>query len=561
MTISHTAAIAIPSATAAVFALLYLRGRITHRELQERLRSIQKTLEQKRLELQEQKRRDGIKDEFISTVSHELRTPLTSIRGALGLLSAGVMGKLDTKASNLLRIASSNTDRLTRLINDVLDLERMDSGSAPMQLRPCSLRELIEQAVETMTPMAVDSGVKIEVVPEPGGMPAAFEGDPDRILQVLVNLLSNAIKFSPQKSTILITSEFDAEHLGFNVKDAGRGVPAEKLESIFERFNQVETSDARQKGGTGLGLAICRTILTQHHGVIEAHRNDEDGTGLSGTTFRVRLPRTPSVEAAFSVQSKNPAGAILVCDDDQELRSLVAEQLRSHGYKALEIRSGEEALEIAAREPVEAILLDLAPQGSTNWETMELLKKDERTANIPLVALSILAQEQAPATTTAELAERAMQPAAERHLLAQLVRILQPGAEQFRVLLVEDDADLAEVVLSSFEVDREAASTHVYHVHSMAEAQSACRTLPPQMIILDLKLPDGSGFALVDWLRSQPSLRALPLIVYSGQDVTLRDKAQLRLGPTEFLDKARVSPQEVEQLVLAMLRQHQIAAA
>jgi signal transduction histidine kinase len=246
--------------------------------------------------LRERRQLDSIKDEFISTVSHELRTPLTSIRGALGLLSAGVMGAVDEKAANLLRIATTNTDRLVRLINDILDLERMDSGQAPMQLRPVSLAEIVQQSAETMNAMAQEAGVRIEVVPEPAGMPPAFEGDPDRIQQVLVNLLSNAIKFSPSGNTVLICSAFDAENLYLNVEDAGRGVPAEKLESIFGRFNQVESSDSRQKGGTGLGLAICRTILNQHHGAIWARRNDHDGSHRSGTTFVMRLPRSADAE-------------------------------------------------------------------------------------------------------------------------------------------------------------------------------------------------------------------------------------------------------------------------
>jgi signal transduction histidine kinase len=240
---------------------------------------------------------DRMKDEFISTVSHELRTPLTSIRGALGLLSAGLMGTVDEKAAHLLRIASTNTDRLVRLINDILDLERMDSGRAPMQLRPVALTEILQQSIETMSTMAQEAGVRIETVPEPAGMPAAFEGDPDRIQQVLVNLLSNAIKFSPSGNTVLIRSSFDDGSIYIRVEDAGRGVPAEKLESIFGRFNQVESSDSRQKGGTGLGLAICRTILAQHRGAIWAERNDQDGSHRAGTTFIVRLPRSAEAEA------------------------------------------------------------------------------------------------------------------------------------------------------------------------------------------------------------------------------------------------------------------------
>ena len=155
------------------------------------------------LQLTQRSELDTLKDEFISTVSHELRTPLTSIRGALGLLSSGIIGDVDAKALNLLRIAVTNTDRLIRLINDILDLERMESGRAPLQIRRCSLRDLAQQAIETMTPMADGNTVHLALEPStvgPGRLSRAlfFDGDADRILQVLTNLLSNAIKFSPR---------------------------------------------------------------------------------------------------------------------------------------------------------------------------------------------------------------------------------------------------------------------------------------------------------------------------------------------------------------------------
>jgi signal transduction histidine kinase len=203
--------------------------------------------------LQQRKHLDNLKDEFISTVSHELRTPLTSIRAALGLLSAGVAGKVDEKAANLLRIASSNTDRLVRLINDILDLERMESGRAPLMMRLCSLPDLVQQAVDTMKSMAEAGAVRLEIAPEPANTASSFDGDPDRMLQVLTNLLSNAIKFSPPGAAVRILTASDGTNLVLQIEDSGRGVPAEKLETIFDRFGQVEASDARQKGGSGLG--------------------------------------------------------------------------------------------------------------------------------------------------------------------------------------------------------------------------------------------------------------------------------------------------------------------
>ena len=379
--------------------VVLLVGLSTYTLRQHRLTaSLQAEVEQLRNEaagrevaLRERAELDSVKDEFISTVSHELRTPLTSIRGALGLLSAGLMGTVDARAANLLRIASSNTDRLVRLINDILDLERMSSGSAPLQLRTCSVRDLILQSVDTMTAMAAEAKVTLAIAPEMGSPLPTCEVDPDRLQQVFTNLLSNAIKFSPPGAMIRIRTESRGGELTVTVRDSGRGVPQTKLESIFERFQQVEASDARQKGGTGLGLAICRSIVQQHGGQIWAERNDARGTSDPGTTFCVRLSRldapvltAPLLTAPVLTAPALPAscGTILIVDDDPGARHVVAEHLRLHGYEVLESESGQIALALAAKQHFAAILLDLYMPGLTGWETMERLKA------IPLPPLS-----------------------------------------------------------------------------------------------------------------------------------------------------------------------------
>src|ERR1017187_10888524 len=173
-------------------------------ELSEELKRSQEYAEQQKHKLAQRSDMDVAKDEFISTVSHELRTPLTSIRGALGLLSAGLLGNVDAKAQNLLRIASSNTERLIRLINDILDLERMESGRAPLKLRRTSIQDLAREAVDTMSTMADGAGIHLELTCYATRDSIYFDADPDRILQVLTNLLSNAIKFSAAGSTVSV---------------------------------------------------------------------------------------------------------------------------------------------------------------------------------------------------------------------------------------------------------------------------------------------------------------------------------------------------------------------
>ena len=182
----------------------------------------------------------------------------TSIRGALGLLTSGILGETNEKASNLLRIAVTNSDRLVRLINDILDLERIQSGREPLAFRTVQLAGIVKQAIEDMQPVADAAGVQLIH----DATQVEIAADRDRLLQVLTNLLSNAVKFSPPNSPVSVMLRPGITGVILSVIDHGRGIPADKLESIFGRFQQVDASDSRQKGGTGLGLAICRTIVT-----------------------------------------------------------------------------------------------------------------------------------------------------------------------------------------------------------------------------------------------------------------------------------------------------------
>lgn len=497
---------------------------------------------------------DRIKDEFISTVSHELRTPLTSIRGALGLLSAGLMGAVDAKAQNLLRIAVTNTDRLIRLINDILDLERMQSGRAPLQVRRCSLSDLAQQAIETMTPMAEAAHITLELVLTASAEAVFFDGDPDRILQVLTNLLSNAIKFSPP-SRVEVRIEASPDSVLLRVSDQGRGIPLDKLDSIFDRFQQVEASDARQKGGTGLGLAICRTIIQQHNGTVWAESNFQHQRGPGASLF-VALPRISRVQdgagsRTLTMLSTPMHATVIVCDDDAGIRTVVGENLRQHGYQILEAVDGEHAVELAMKNPVEAILLDLYMPGLTGWETLKRLKDTPSTANIPVVILSVLSPAQAGDTKDISSAAQGwvQKPYNEHLLLAELSRVLHTGDGPAYVLLVEDDIDLASVVIAGFED----ANVRIDHASTRKSAIDHCLVARPDLLILDLTLPDGDGFSLVDWLRHQPDLRSLPLVVYSGREVSDAEMSKLRLGPTQFLTKAKVQPHEVEELVLKIV--------
>ena len=482
---------------------------------------------------------DRLKDEFISTVSHELRTPLTSIRGALGLLSSGILGELNEKASNLLRIATSNSDRLVRLINDILDLERIQSGRAPITFRPVQLSQVVHQAIDGMQPVAEAAGVQLLH----DTTQVEISGDVDRLLQVMTNLLSNSVKFSPPNSTVSVMMRPGSSGVTLSVIDQGRGIPADKLESIFGRFQQVDASDSRQKGGSGLGLAICRTIVQQHSGRIWAERNP-----VRGSTFRVFLPYQ-QVAAAKSGGSLEPdsQGTVLLADANGATRPMVAHQLSRHGYRVLEAASVEQTI-AAAGGSVEAILLDTSLDGMNGWEILPMLRRRDPASHIPIVLLSVAEEEDQKRPTDTQ--GMVTKPVEEDALLAELARVLCGPGEKARILVVEDDVDLAHVIGQIFARD----TIEVHLAHTRQQALDACLGFQPHLMVLDIGLPDGDGFNVVDWLRQHETLSRLPLVVYSGRELAAVERRQLVLGPTHFLTKTRVQPQQLEALVLTLLR-------
>ncbi len=236
---------------------------------------------------------DKLKDEFIATVSHELRTPLTAIRGSLGLLSGGVMGELAPPAQKLVKVSMTNVDRLTRLVNDILDLERIGSGQLPMSLKPTEFDATVLAAIEANQPFAREFEVSIEW--QPGAPRAMLRTDADRIAQIFTNLLSNAVKFSPRGGAVVVKTRRRRDELGahlrIEISDNGPGIPAEFQKRIFGKFTQADGSDTRTAQGTGLGLSIARALTEKLGGRIGFE------TGEAGTTFWCEWPE-PAHEKA-----------------------------------------------------------------------------------------------------------------------------------------------------------------------------------------------------------------------------------------------------------------------
>jgi PAS domain S-box-containing protein len=483
---------------------------------------------------------DRMKDEFVSVVSHELRTPLTSLRGALGLLQGGLLEEAPPKAQRMVHIAVESTDRLIRLINDILDVERIASGGLALHRQAWPAANLVGRAVAEMRGLAAEAEVHVEI----GAVVGTVDADADRIVQTIANLLSNAIKFSPPQGTVRIATEEQDNVVLFCVSDEGAGIPPDQSEAVFGRFAQVDASDTREKEGSGLGLAISRGIVEQHGGRIWVQSEPGIGATLCFTLPVVGTSAKP--ETTPDTDRSRPS--VLVCEDDLATRTVISDLLSSHGYAVLAAASGEEALTLAAQQIPAAVLMDLTLPGLDGWTAIAGLRADERTHDVPVLIVSGSQPGPAPVPVAAWLTK----PLDVAGLLAALEGAIaagDPGDPRPCVLIVEDDPALTQVLAALFAEH----GVMAVHAHTARDALRLSRDIAPDLLLLDLLLPDSDGFALVDWLREDPRLCRVPLVVYSALELDEDDRERLRLGPTEFFTKARTNPEEVERQVLALL--------
>jgi signal transduction histidine kinase/CheY-like chemotaxis protein len=473
-----------------------------------------------------------LKNQFTSVVSHELRTPLTSIRGSLGLMAGGALGEMPPQAQRMLGIAVTNTDRLIRLINDILDLERVEAGEVAMEMRRVGAGEVVREAVRELEGMGRTAGVILQA--EADGVVVC--GDRDRLIQTLTNLIGNAIKFSEPDGVVRVTVESSAGEMAtFRVADQGRGIPPEKLDTIFQAFEQVDASDSREKGGTGLGLAISRMIVARHGGEIWA-----ESVPGQGSTFAFTIPAV----AAQPSDREAHGPTVLLCDDDESVLEVLGAMLRERGYRVVSASTGDEAVRRAVEDQPDAILLDILMPGFDGWETLAALRQRDETSAIPVVITSVLPEESdRPVEGWVE------KPIDESSLFCALQVALRGKTGDRCVLLVEDDADLALVL-----VERLAAlGLSTLHAATVEEAVRLAGEREPDLLVLDLGLPDGYGGEVVDALRADTTVRDIPVVVYTARDVPAAERERLGLGETAYLSKGRISLEEFETSVLDLL--------
>ncbi|MDQ3282175.1 MAG: PAS domain S-box protein [Acidobacteriota bacterium] len=318
------------------------------------------------LDVSERQEVERMKKDFVSTVSHELRTPLTSIRGSLGLLASGVMGDLSDEARQMVAVAERNSVRLITLINDILDFEKLESGKLELEFRATPLMRVLERSVETVSAAAVQEGVTIEIVPTD----VVVIGDELRLVQVVVNLLSNAVKYSHRGGVVRVVAASDGDAVQVRVVDAGRGIPPDARTKLFQRFQQIDSSDARTKPGTGLGLAICKSIVEQHGGSIGV-----DSTEGEGSTFWFRV-----ADAAG-----HPERDVLLIESDPRLADRLVTHLAPLGTRVRNARSGWSALAAVAENTPAVIVLDVDIPDLDGFGVVAELRGHRAHRNIPLL--------------------------------------------------------------------------------------------------------------------------------------------------------------------------------
>ncbi|MDH3228631.1 MAG: PAS domain S-box protein [Alphaproteobacteria bacterium] len=499
-------------------------------------------------DITERKKIDDLKNEFVSTVSHELRTPLTSIKGALGLLQGGLTVALPEKATRMIEIAYQNSDRLVRLINDILDIEKIEAGMMKYELVPVSVADLLAEAIDANTGFADEHGVRLVLGDDVSH--ATVSADHDRIMQVLTNLLSNAIKYSPKAGKVVVLAVEEADRIHVSVTDKGPGIPEEFRDTIFAKFAQADSSDTRERGGTGLGLAISKAIVEQHGGEI----GFETQTG-QGTTFHFDLPlrkaHTDAPAAAVKPDGKALSGPrILVCEDDHDLAELIAMMIESGDFECDIVHSAQQAKSLLAERTYAAMTLDLGLPDQNGLALIRDIRENDATQELPIIIVSATSEGTAAEihgnslNSALEIADWLQKPIDEDVMRLALKRALRKETDHRpRILHVEDDADIVSVV--------SALVGEVAEVTSAATHEEARRLIHAEtfdLIILDLMLPDGSGEDLLCELHRSSNYK-VPVIVFSAREPS----ADLAYRIEATLVKSQASNEDLLEVVRAAL--------
>ncbi len=474
-------------------------------------------------------RSNRFKDQFLSTMSHELRTPLNAVLGFSDLLREDRYGPLNEKQHRYLNHIVTGGKHLLRLINDILDLSRIEAGRLQLALENVRVDQAFAEACDTLHPLI---SKKKHVVIKHATPELSVRADGMRLKQILMNLLGNAVKFTPEGGKIELAANRVGDLVRMEVRDSGPGIPPGEQKRIFEAFYRLG-QNAKGAEGTGLGLAITQRLVELHGG----HLGLESHPG-SGSCFHFTLPFVASVEPREEpeIEHKSEDGVvakILVVEDDRAAAMLLETQLLSAGYLVTVCREPERAVEMAIELQPAAVTMDIVMRPINGWQVLTALKSDRRTAHIPVIVVTIVDQPSTGALLGAD--EYIVKPVEKLVLLASVDRCLSRSGHTGlqSVLVVEDHPPTREFVAESL-------MHRGYLVDIAADGATARAKVAksvPELVILDLILPDVSGFELLAQWRGNPSTADMPVFVLTNKELTLEEKEYLRANSAALLQK------------------------
>ena len=479
---------------------------------------------------EEAERSNKFKDQFLSTMSHELRTPLNAVMGFSDMLSEERYGPLNDRQRRYVTHINTGGRHLLRLINDILDLSKIEAGRLQLAIESVPIKPSFAEVFDCLRPLA---DKKSQTLVVQSLLNLCVRADATRLRQVLMNLVGNAIKFTPEGGKIELAAQQLGEVVRVEVRDSGPGIPEGEQQRIFEAFHRLQQSDKTSEG-TGLGLAITRRLVELHGG-----RLGLESIPGSGSCFYFTLPITATVQREEVHKPKpglNPSGSprILVIEDESAASQLLHSQLVSSGYEVLLCDNRGRAVEMAIELRPDAITLDIMMKPVNGWELLSELKSDVRTAKIPVIIVSAVDQPGTGALLGAD--EYIVKPVEKATLLAAVERCLNLRGKIGRgrpILVVEDDAATREFIA-------ELLSKHRYVVTTAAdgfEARAQVAASLPELVILDLIMPNLSGFQLLAEWRGDSRTADLPVFVLTSKDLTSAEKEYLRTNTGAFFCK------------------------
>ena len=479
------------------------------------------------------------KSQFLASMSHELRTPLNAIIGLTEMMVANTARFGTDRALEPLNRVHRAGSHLLGLINQVLDLSKIEAGKLELNPESVNLAPLIDEVVGTARQLAEQN--KNRLVVEADGKLGAVTVDPMRLRQILLNLLSNACKFTKDGEVALrVRKVADGRSwIEFAVSDTGIGMTPEQQAKLFEEFTQADSSTARRFGGTGLGLAIARKLARMMGGDVTV--TSEPG---KGSVFTIRLPGSTDVPArTFAEGGHRPhADCVLIIDDDATARELLADQLEAEGFSVVTASGGLEGLKLAKQLRPSVITLDVIMPDLDGWSVLAALRQDSELAHIPVIMVTILDQQRrAVALGAAGYLTKPM----DREQLHRLVDRFRAPAQPTRVLLVEDDAFQRERMRSWLESQQ-------WIVQEAANGREALDRLQqgkPDLILLDLMMPEMDGFQVIATLRKEAPWRDIPVIVITALDLDAKARERLNCGVQSVLVKETFRPGDLVERI------------